>query len=91
MRYFFEVVRNFKLLLPSIVDWNYTNIKVRKLGEPIYTTSIPVSDARRDGLQVAEESAATLLEKAGLAGANILFLFTPLLGVDLEELAFAFS
>lgn len=87
-----EVIRNLKLLLPSVIDRNYINIKVRKLGESIYTTSIPVSDARRDVLRAAEEAVATLPDKAGLGGANILFLFTPLLlGVALEELAFAFS
>jgi len=65
--------------------------KVRKEGEHIYATSIPVSDAQRDGLRAAEESDPALLDKAGLAGANILFLFIRL-GVDLEELAFvAFS
>lgn len=54
---------------------------------------IPVSKARRDGLRGAEEDVAALLEKAGLAGANILCFFIPL-GVDsdLEELpAFALS
>lgn len=92
IRNFVEVVRNLKLPLPPVIDWNYINIKVRKLGESIYTTSIPVSDARRDVLRPAEEAAATLPEKAGLGGANILFLFTPLLlGMALEELAFAFT
>jgi hypothetical protein len=50
-----------------------------------------VSDARRDGLRAAEESAATFPEKAGLAGANILCLFIFGVSVDLEELAFALS
>jgi hypothetical protein len=51
---------------------------------------IPVSDARRDGLRPADEYAETLLEKAGLVGANILCLFIVVL-VDFEELAFALS
>lgn len=50
----------------------------------VYKTTVPVSDARRDGLRAAEESTAAFLEKAGLAGAKILCLFL-LLGVDLEE------
>jgi hypothetical protein len=47
--------------------------------------AIPVSEARREGLRASEESTAALVEKAGLAGANILCLFIPL-GVDFEEL-----
>lgn len=42
--------------------------------DPVYTITIPVSNAQRDTLCAA-----------GLAGAKILFLFIPL-GVDLEEL-----
>ena len=49
-----------------------------------FTISIPVSDARRDALRVAEESMPGLLEKAGLAGANIFLLFIPL-AVFFEE------
>jgi hypothetical protein len=49
--------------------------------------AIPVSDARRDGLRTAEEDTAALLEKAGLAGANILCLLMRLgVVVDFEEL-----
>ena len=51
----------------------------------IYKISLPVSDARREGLRTAEESTAALLEKAGLAGANIWWSFIRL-GVDIEEL-----
>lgn len=47
--------------------------------------TIPVSEARREGLRAAEEAMAAFPEKAGLAGANIL-CFVIRLGVDLEEL-----
>ena len=49
---------------------------------------IPVSDARRDDLRAVEEDVAARLEKAGLAGANILCLkfFTRLEGVGFEGL-----
>ena len=44
--------------------------------EYIYVISVPVSDAQRDVLLIAE-GLATLLDKAGLAGANIFNLFIP--------------
>ena len=71
---------------------SHCNTKVsQKEREPIYKIAIPVSEARRDCLHGAEESTAALLEKAGLAGAKILFLFI-CLGVDIKELpAFATS
>jgi hypothetical protein len=49
-------------------------------------TAIPVSDARRDALRTAVDDTAALLEKAGLAGANMLCLFKRM-GVDFEELS----
>lgn len=52
--------------------------------------TIPVSDARRDGLRTAEEAIAALLEKAGLAGAKILCFFITI-GVVFEEPALAVS
>jgi hypothetical protein len=74
-------------MLPPIVEWDcslHVSQKERKL---IYTTSIPVSDAQRDGLRAAEEDTAALLEKAGLAGAKILCLLMRLgVPVDFEEL-----
>jgi hypothetical protein len=54
-----------------------------KENDLIYKIPIPVSDARRDALRTAEESTPALLEKAGLAGANIFLLFIPF-GVDFE-------
>lgn len=45
-------------------------------GECIYVISVPVSDARRDVLRAAE-GPEPLLDKAGLAGANIFNLFIP--------------
>jgi hypothetical protein len=87
IRNFSEFIRNFELMLPPIVEWNcllHVSQKERKL---IYTMSIPVSDARRDGLRAAEEDTAALLEKAGLAGAKILCLLMRLgVPVDFEEL-----
>ena len=49
-----------------------------------FMISIPVSDAQRNALRVAEESMPGLLEKAGLAGANIFLLLIPL-AVFFEE------
>lgn len=53
--------------------------------------AIPVSEARRDGLRAVEETMPALLEKAGLAGAKILCLFTALGVYFEEELALALS
>lgn len=49
-----------------------------------------MSEARREVLRATDEDMATLLEKAGLAGANILCLIVAL-GVGLEEPALALS
>ena len=50
----------------------------------VYKTTVPVSDAWRDGLRAAKESTAAFLEKARLAGAKILCLFL-LIEVDFKE------
>ena len=74
------------MTLPPIIEWDFTLSISQKEREFIYKKAIPVSDARRDGLWAAEEGAPALLEKAGLAGANILCLFVPFkLGVKFEE------
>ena len=85
IRYFTEFIGDFKLTLPPIIEGDYNTKVSSKEREFIYKTAIPVSEARRDCLRGAEESTAALLEKAGLAGAKILFLFIRL-GIDIEEL-----
>ena len=87
VRNFSEFIRDIELFFSPIVEWDcliYVSQKERKL---IHTMAIPASDARRDGLRTAEENTAALLEKAGLAGANILCLLMRLgVVVDFKEL-----
>ena len=81
IRNFSKFIWDLELTLPPIIerDWK------KKVKRFIIYKTIPVSEARRDALRGAEEGIAALLEKAGLAGAKILYLFIPF-GVDLEEL-----
>jgi hypothetical protein len=53
----------------------------------LHNKGIPVSNGRRETLRtIVLEDPAALFEKAGLAGANMFFLFTRL-GVDFDELS----